>query len=362
VLAVLVLTGTSCTVVRQYPENRPFHFENNIKIEANLSRDEKAEIKNRLLAQIDDSAQIRVASKIPWPSFPFFIPVSVMENPTIFTEAPLKQSVFNMKNLMSSIGFRRTEIRFDTTIIVKKKQQRTISNFTVIAGPRYALDTVIYAFPDSTLQAIASESARTALLKKGSAFDYGAIDQEISRLTDIFQNHGYHKISKEDIIAEVDTNYTELLDATLDAFEYASRMAKASLKSKQPGVDLYLRLRADRDSTHFIAYKIGELLVYPDQKAEDNDTTIISIDKDSSGITIHSLHNTFNSNFIRSNILMQPGAMYKRENYSKTLNNFNKLGAWQNINVSSETDEKKREINYVLKLQPAKKTIFQHRP
>jgi len=166
VLAVLVLTGTSCTVVRLYPENRPLHFENNIKIEANLSRDEKADIKNRLLAQIDDSAQIRVASKIPWPSFPFFIPVSVMESPTIFTETPLKQSVFSMKNLMSSIGFRRTEIRYDTTVLIKNKQQRTVSNFTVIAGPRYTFDTVIYVFPDSTLQAIASESTKTALLKK----------------------------------------------------------------------------------------------------------------------------------------------------------------------------------------------------
>ena len=358
VLAVLVLTGTSCTVVRKYPENRPFHFENNIKIEANLSRDEKADIKTRLLAQIDDSAQIRVASKIPWPSFPFFIPVSVMENPTIFSDAPLKQSVFNMKNLMSSMGFRRTEIRFDTTVIYKKKQQRTISNFTVVPGPRYTFDTVVYAFPDSTLQAIAVESAKTALLKKGSAFDYGAIDQEISRLTDIFQNQGYQKISKEDIIAEVDTNYTELLDATLDPFEYASRMAKASLKSKQPAVDLYLRLRAKRDSTHFIAYTIGELLVYPDQKAEDADSIKVNTNKDSNGITIHSLHNTFDNNFIRSNIFLQPGAIFKRDNYSKTLNNFNKLGAWQNINVSSETDEKKKVINYVLKLQPAKKQFF----
>ena len=358
VLAVLVLAGTSCTVVRQYPENRPFHFENNIKIEANLSRDEKTDIKNRLLAQIDDSAQIRVASKIPWPSFPFFIPVSVMESPTIFTETPLKQSVFSMKNLMSSIGFRRTEIRYDTTVLIKNKQQRTVSNFTVIAGPRYTFDTVIYVFPDSTLQAIASESTKTALLKKGSAFDYSAIDKEISRLTDIFQNQGYQKISKEDIIAEVDTNYTELLDATLDPFEYASRMAKASLKSKQPGVDLYLRLRANRDSSHFIAYTIGELLVYPDQKAEDADSTRSNANKDSSGITILSLHNTFDDNFIRSNILLQPGAVYTRDNYSKTLNNFNKLGAWQNINVSSETDEKKKEINYTLKLQPAKKQFF----
>lgn len=359
VLAVLLLTGTACTVVRKYPGNKPFHFENNIKIEANLSRDEKVDLKNRLLAQIDDSAQIRVASKIPWPSFPLFIPVSVMENPTVFTEAPLKQSVYNMKNLMSSIGFRRAEINFDTAVLIKKKQHRTVSNFTVVAGPRYTLDTVIYIFPDSTLQAIASESAKTALLKKGSAFDYGTIDQEISRLTDIFQNKGFQKISKEDIIAEVDTNYTELLDATLDPLEYATRLAKASLKSKQPGVDLYLRLRANRDSSHFIAYKIGELLVFPDQQAEEADTLSANTKRDSSGITIYSLHNTFDENFIRRNILMQPGAVFTRENYNKTLNNFNKLGAWQNISVSSETDEKKGN-QLCIETSTCQKTIFQH--
>lgn len=135
-------------------------------------------------------------------------------------------------------------------------------------------------------------------------------------------------------------------------------MAKASLKSNQPGVDLYLRLRANRDSTHFIAYTIGELLVYPDQKAEDADTTKLNTKKDSSGITIHSLHNTFDNNFIRSNIFLQPGAIFKRDNYSKTLNNFNKLGAWQNINVSSETDEKKKGNQICIEAAACQKTIF----
>jgi len=357
-LAFLAIAGTACTVVRKFPQDRPFHFENNINIEGNLSRDEKAEIKSKLFTQLDDSAQIRVASKIPWPSFPFFIPVSVMEYPTAYNDEYLRQSAFNMKNLMGSIGFRRSQVEYDTNIVTKKKQQRVISNFTVHTGPRYTIDTLMYAFQDSTLQRIAHQSSNSSFLKKGNAFDYASIDQEISRLTDIFQNQGYFKISKEDIIAEVDTNYTELFDATIDPFEYASRMAKAALKSKQPGVELYLRLRANRDSSHFTPYRIGELVVYTDQKTENGDSTDANITKDSSGITIHSWHNTFNHAFIRKNILMTPGALYKRDDYSKTLNNFNKLGAWQNINISTDADEQKKEINHVLKLQPAKRQFF----
>lgn len=281
-----------------------------------------------------------------------------MEKPTAFNDEPLKQSAFNMKNLMSSIGFRRSRVDYDTSIVTKKQQQRVVTNFTVSTGPQYSIDTLIYALDDSTLQSIAVETGSKTLLKKGSAFDYASIDQEINRLTDIFQNKGYYKISKEDIVAEVDTNYTELFDAAIDPFEYASRMAKAAMKSKKPGVQVSLRLRANRDSTHFTPYTIGRLVVYPDQRVEDADTFDVTAFKDTSGIAIFSRHNTFNHGFIRKNMLITPGTVYNRDDYSKTLNNFNKLGAWQNINVATEADEIKKELNYILKLQPAKRQFF----
>jgi len=62
--------------------------------------------------------------------------------------------------------------------------------------------------------------------------------------------------------------------------------------------------------------------------------------------------------FIKENIVMKPGRMFRREDYSKTLNNFNKLGTWQNINITNRVDEKNKSIDYILSLQPTKKQYF----
>ena len=349
---------SSCTVVRHFPENEPFHFENNIKIDGKVSRQQKAELKTRLLSQIEDSAQVRAASKIPWPSFPWFIPVSVIEYPALYNAEKIEQSSLNMKNVLKSIGFRRPRISIDTTMSKKDKQSRVLTTYVIATGPLYKIDTIVYEFYDSSIQHIAIDNARSSAVKKGKSFDYILIDEEINRLTNLFQTNGYYKIDKEDIIAEVDTNYTELIDASLDLFEYAKAIASAKKRITDPSVDVVFKLRENRDSTHLARYTIGHMAVYPDLMETDDVSDILSIKYDSSQVKILSLHNTFNKEFILSNIMLKPGATFNRNDYSKTLNNFNKLGAWQNINVNSEADDVKKEINYLLKLQPAKRQFF----
>jgi outer membrane protein assembly factor BamA len=208
------------------------------------------------------------------------------------------------------------------------------------------------------LQKIVSASATKSLLSEHAPFSYEIIDQEINRITDLYQNNGYVKISKEDIIAEVDTVNTALLNAKVNPFQFSSTLAEAQSKEKQAAVKLYFRLRANRDSTHMQQYTIGRLTVYSDLKSEDRDTIIKLSESDTTKITIHSLYNTFNTKFIKDNIQLQPGSLYKRDDYNKTLNNFNKLGTWQSINMISETNDKEKKIDYVLKLQPAKRQYF----
>ena len=355
---ILLLSVTSCTVVRKYPKNTPFHFENSIKIDGEDNKEMLSAIKSNLLAQIEDSAQIRVASKIPWPSFPWFIPSSVIEFPTAYNKYPVEQSILNMKNMLSSMGYRRSEIRFDTSVQVKKNQQRVFVTFKVNTGPLYRIDTVIYRFSDTLLQAIAIAAEQKSILKKNSAFSYDRIDQEINRMTDLYQNYGYVKISKEDIIAEVDTVNTALLNGKTNPFEFSSTLALASQRDKEPTVKVYVRLRANRDSTHVQQYRIGKVIVYADLKPEERDTVVPIINTDTSAITIHSFYNTFNSKFIIDNIQLQTGNLFKREDYNRTLNNFNKLGTWQSINMTSETDDIEKKIDYTLRLQPAKRQYF----
>jgi outer membrane protein assembly factor BamA len=357
-LFICLLSVVSCTVVRKYPKDTPFHFENNINIVGENNKEALSLIKSNLLAQIEDSAQIRVASKIPWPSFPWFIPSPVMEYPTVYNKVPVEQSIINMKNMLSSLGYRKSEIQFDTTVQKKKTQQRVKVNFKVNTGPLYKIDTVIYLFSDSLLQNIVSTSAPYSLLKKNTAFSYDKIDQEINRITDLYQNNGYVKISKEDIIAEVDTVNTDLLNGKINPFEFSATLALASIKINQPSVKVYLRLRANRDSTHVQQYRIGRVTVYTDLKPEDRDTVISINNNDTNNVIIHSLYNTFNAKFIKDNIQLQSGTLFKREDYNKTLNNFNKLGTWQSINMISESNDKEKKIDYTLKLQPAKRQYF----
>ena len=352
-LAILI---AGCTVVKKHPRGNAFFFENNIKINGNISPQKKTEIKTRLFSQIEDSAQIKVASKIPWPYFPFVIPVSVMESPTVFDLQKVVASTVNMKNSLSSIGYRRNSISYQVDTSIKKKQIRVKTHYLVNTGPNYTLDSISYSFEDSIMQGIINRNKSGTFTKKGDAFDYSLVDQEINRIVDLLQNNGYYKISREDITAEADTNYAELLDATLDPIEYATVLANIELKKDKPEVDLYFRTTKNNDANHFKQYSIGEFTVYPDITPED--TIQIKNRKDSSAVSIISLHNTFNENFIKSFIELRHDEYYKRENYSKTLNNFNKLGAWQNINLSTETIDSLHRINYILKMQPSKRQFF----
>jgi outer membrane protein assembly factor BamA len=281
-----------------------------------------------------------------------------MENPTVYNAKPIFQTMLNMKNMLSSIGYRKSNISFDTTLKIKKNQQRIGVRFNVIIGPQYKIDTVIYAFQDSLLQRIVLGSVVASNLKTKSPFSYEIIDQEISRITDLYQNNGYYKISKEDIIAEIDTINIALFNGGSNPFEYSSTMSMASTKVDQPSVKLYFRLRSNRDSTHTQQYTIGKISIYPDVKAEDRDTLLPQSIQDTSRIKIYSFYNTFNNQFIRDNVQLSPGSLFKREDYNKTLNNFNKLGTWQSINMVADANDQEKKIDYVLKLQPSKKQYF----
>ena len=348
---------SGCTIVKRYPKNTAFFFENNINFNGSFPKQKKLEIKSSLLSQIEDSAQIRVATKIPWPSFPWVIPVSVIDSPNIYNEEQVVQSAQNLKNTMSSIGYRRSQINYQLDTLIRKKQVRIRTNYVIESGPQYTIGTIDYGFIDSALQQIASSEKNNSQLKQGKAFEYQSVDLEINRLIELFQNKGYYKISKQDIIAEADTNYTELLDVMLDPIEYSRALARIQKKSEQPEVNLFFRLRSKTDSTHYFQYNVGQFIIYPDITADDVVEKNKQISTDSAFIEIHSIHNTFNTAFISKYIELIPGTVFKRENYSKTLNNFNKLGAWQNINISSEIDDLKKQLNYTLRLQPAKKQL-----
>lgn len=348
----------SCTVVRNYPAERPFFFENTINITGEENKSIRAVVKNLLIEQIDDSAQIRMASKIPWPNFPWFIPSPILDQPVAYQRSYSNQSAINMRNLMASLGYRKNGVSFDTAHVRKKDQVRVVTHYTVQTGPLYSIDSVVYDFSDTALTAVAVSALDKAFVKKGTGLDYRLVDAEISRLTDLFQNNGYYKISKEDVIAEIDTNALSLLDASISPFELAIRLEELTHQRGIPRIHVQFGLRANRDTTHLVQYTIGKIKVIPDLMAEERDSVAVDSLPQDTDVAIISLHNTFHPNFIRSNISMVPGSLFKRDDYNKTIGNFNKMDVWQNINLLTESIDSSRLINYTLRMQPAKRQFF----
>ena len=358
IFCIAVTAIFSCTVVKKYKPGEPFIYENTVKLKGNLKKEKQTEIKERLEQQIEDSVLVNSISKLPWPKFPWIIPVPVIDAPLRYDSLAIQQSIINMRYLMSSLGYKSSEVRADTSLKIVKQQQRIKVNYSVEAGRLFVIDSIAYDFGDSVLQTLAILTRKESSLKKGDPFEENSIDQEIIRLINVFQNNGYTKFSREDIIALADSSYVALIDPTLDPFEYIQKLAESREKRLNPEVDIYFLFNNIRDTSHLRQYTIGDFIVYSDASADKvlptKDTTV----KNNEGFRIVSVENTFDAAFIARQIELKPGKMFNREDYSKTLNNFNRLGAWQNINILSATNDSLSKINYLLRLSPAKKQYF----
>jgi hypothetical protein len=358
ILLMAVIGAASCTVVKLYQTGTPFIYENKITLKGVADKEKASAIRSRLEEQIEDSVMVYDVSKLPWPKFPWFIPVPVIDRPLRYDSVAIRQSTVNMQYYMASMGYKSSTITVDSVLIHKKDQQRVRVTYTVDAGRLFRIDSVVYNIADDRLQALALFSLKDQVLKKGDPFEEGLIDQELNRLVGIFQNNGFYRFSREDIYAEMDSGFAELIDPTLDPFEYVRKLAELQEKQSRPEVDVYIRLRGMRDSTHLKPFTIGTFTVYPDLPASDlipkDGTEQTMVDS----IRVVSVDDAFNPEFVARQVELKPGQSFTRDQYSRTLNNFNRLGAWQNINIISQTTDSTGKLNYLLRMSPAKKQYF----
>ncbi len=158
---------------------------------------------------------------------------------------------------------------------------------------------------------------------------------------------------------EADSSYKELIDPSIDQFEYLRRLAEIEQKYKNnPQVDVYIRQRSLKDTTRVVPYRVGNVIVYSDAPSDFSLASRDTTQTDINGYRIISFNNTFRPTFIIKYIELKPGELYKLEDYSQTLNNFNRLGVWSNINIISRVNDSAQTIDYLLRLTPAKKQFF----
>jgi len=343
---LLIVLISSCTVVKNYPANKPFVYKTNIHVTGHFTSGEKAALISRLKAQLDDSMKSRSVSKILW---------SVMKNPPAFEQGNADKSIVYMRALLTSLGYFKDTITYNTVIDSSEKNQlRTTVNFEVKPGKVVRIDSFAYHIKQPELQSLATQSP--GLIKKGDPFAKAAISDELDRLVLLYRNNGYMRFGRELLIGLWDTLDIELLRPTLDPLEQLELLQKLKERREKPTADLEIRLKPGFDSSKLKKYYVGNVTVYPDIQLDTaglakNETMI-------GNIRIISYRNMFKPKILPANIFLRHKDLYDQRNYFRTINRFNSLNSWRLTSIEQIPGREQDTADFIIRLTPARKYSF----
>lgn len=325
---LLVLLSACTTIQKGYPKNKPFVYKTNISISGTVPGSDKQELVTRLQNQLDDSLKTRVIS--------YAGVIKKLVKPPVFDTANISRSKFFMTALMNTQGFFYPVIKDTFSIDTAGDKQMVTINFRVMPGKLTRLDSIGFDLLTPELQQLALESKSQTFLKKGDPYSLQIIGEERERLLQTFHNSGYYKVSGDDIYAEIDTVVSALIDPSLDPFEQVRLLDSLRKKSDKPTINVVFKQRDAYDTTHLKKFYIGRVKVYPDQLylQDSTETRLDSTTLPKYQFTFFYSSNRFKLPFIARNIFLLPGQQYDERKYFRTVNNFNRLGAWQSVDVS----------------------------
>ncbi len=351
VLSISLLS--SCTIVRKYQPNKPFVYKNSIKIKGDLRGINTRELRTRLATQIEDSVKPVYKSVM-------FVR-NIMTGPAVFDSNYVKQTVFNMNNLLHNIGYYRGDViaEWDTTVIGKKAdQQRVHVRYKVETGKPFLIDSISYVFTDSNLQRIAEASLGKSLLKKSARYNRQLVDEELNRLIELFRDNGYYSINREVVRAQLDTLDVSLIDVSLDPFEVLRQQLEAGKRSEQPTINIAILQIPVKDTSLVQTYEIGDVNIFPDVPAELTPGRSGITPEEHDGYKIFNRYNLFRPDFLTQRVLLKPGDLYRVSNYNRTLLKYNRIEAWQSVNINSRLDDSTKTVDFFIRMVPARKYFF----
>jgi outer membrane protein insertion porin family len=372
VLPVVLLTLLfSCTVPRKFQSDKSFVFDVDVKVEANMKPADKQDLSSRLANQLDDSLRTQIVS--------FAGIYKKIVYPPVYDSANVRRSIGFMVALLNSSGYYSPAIKDSIRRVTKKghyylkiswptwhprfqrikavDQYRVYVDFKVLPGKQLKLDSIGYDLSTPELQALALKSRPQSLLKKNTPYSKQVLSAELDRLVDTFRNNGYYMFSKEDLVIVRDTVVAALIDPTLDPFRQAALLEELKKKRDNPTINVVVQQRPVKDSARIARYTIGHVTIYPDLPVLEDTVTTTRVDTSTAKkFTIISRSDKFKNIFLTKNVYLRPDRLYKQFNYTRTLNKFNQMGAWQQSFISLvPSDSADSVLDVVLRLYPAKK-------
>jgi hypothetical protein len=334
---IIVTAFSSCVTIKDYPAGKPFFYANTIKVNGNLSGNDKAMLKEKLLAQIEDTAQPVIKT-----GFYFFKkghPVTTRYITEVFRydSNAVVASAQNMNNLLMTQGyFRGRVLGANPTIFKASKDSQMIKayvNYTANLGKEFRFNELVYSFKDSVLSSLIAQNRAGSFIRKKDVFTKAAMNNESDRLVNIFRNNGYFKINREAMYSLIDTFPAELLDPSLSEIELIRLQIESQKRRENPMVDVEIRQSEDFDSSRLKQYYVKNIMVYPDNRPDSVYINEHITTRYYEGLTILYHDPIIHASVLRRMIFDTIQGLYNQSTFNQSISNLNRLGVWQSISA-----------------------------
>lgn len=359
------LSIASCTVVKNYPKDKPFVYKSSIKLK-NIRKADAERIGKDLNNYLDDSLKIRsVQSFIFWHK---------IKNPPVFDSINISKSIQFVESYLYSLGYFRTKDTFIVKSTTKDDQQRRIITIEVDPGKSFKIDSVAFNIKDSDLNHLVQTNINNTLLNPGISYSKNIIAAELDRIIQDARNNGYYNMSKDVLLAEIDTTDISLLQTSIDPFEQIKKIAAAEERQRnKPTIHITIQQREKLNASKLKSYINNNIYFYPTTKLSDQPDSLlkahfnqkISIFK---GIYMVDKADLFSQKIFNRYCYIRPNRLYKDASFNRTLNTYNQMGAWQQIdyrivpyldsNLLKIKPDSAFRLDYHFFMTPAKKQSF----
>lgn len=254
----------------------------------------------------------------------------VGEAPVLFSKVDLDYNVAVLRNFTENRGYFKTRVSADSTA----KNKRATAEYTVWPKKQYKIKEVKFPEDSTALGKEIAKTSRRTLLKEGEPYDLEIIKLERERIDARLKEKGYYYFNPDYILAQV--------DSTKGNYE----------------VNIKLKIKDETPDKATIAYKINQIVVYPNFSVLKDSVTYKKEDivqyKD---FTIIDSAHTFKPKVFDRALYFKKGDLYNRKNHNLSLNRFVNLGTFNFVkNEFKVSDSLKNTLDayYYLTLLPKK--------
>ena len=280
-----------------------------------------------------------------------------VEPPVLWDSTAMRRSLQNMNSVLFNQGFFYAKV--EDTAILKGKKAEVV--YEVTPGKTFRIDELQTDVDDSAVSGIIRSHLDETILKGGTFFSMGLLEEERARLSALVRNAGYYRFSTDNISFQVDTLSQRAQLLTQDPFEVAAATFKQDTTGRDTAsstLDLKLIVRRGNDSSAYYRYRIGKITVYPDfEDASDyRDSTMLV--RQVNDVTFRYNQYYLRESVLYRNIFFDGGQVYSQDDYDRTITRLNDLGVFQSVRIALNEDttiKDSRVLNCTVFMYPTKK-------